>query len=264
MQAETPKDAVTSKGVLFPGRVGDAVTIVRYEPAPELSHLVRHYWIPRWRLPDGEVFRQEVLQYPTTNLVVGSDFAGVFGVTPGRSERELRGEGWSFGVMFHPAAGRAILGDGFDALSSGMAAVDPTLTSAVRATSGDDREMIVAFEAWFAQLAPEPTADALLATEIVRAVEHDRDLVRVEQLAARFSLSERSLQRLCARYIGVSPKWIVQRFRLQEAAFELVAEPSLAIAELAARLGFADQAHFTRDFTTVVGMPPHAYRMQNS
>lgn len=30
-------------------------------------------------------------------------------------------------------------------------------------------------------------------------------------------------------------------------------------AELAAELGYADQAHLTRDFTAAVGMPPAAY-----
>ena len=34
---------------------------------------------------------------------------------------------------------------------------------------------------------------------------------------------------------------------------------SVDLAELAARLGYYDQAHFTRAFTSAVGMPPGAY-----
>ena len=37
-------------------------------------------------------------------------------------------------------------------------------------------------------------------------------------------------------------------------------EPEVALAELAADLGYADQAHFTRDFGKVVGQPPGDYR----
>ena len=52
---------------------------------------------------------------------------------------------------------------------------------------------------------------------------------------------------------------MLARHRLQDAAGVLAGAGSVDLAELAARLGYYDQAHFTRAFTSAVGMPPGAY-----
>jgi AraC-like DNA-binding protein len=86
-------------------------------------------------------------------------------------------------------------------------------------------------------------------------VEHTPDLLRVEELCARFDISERALQRLLSRRIGLSPTWLIRRRRLHEAADRLRdAGPSLS--GIAADLGYADQPHFTRDFKAATGLTP--------
>jgi AraC-like DNA-binding protein len=72
-------------------------------------------------------------------------------------------------------------------------------------------------------------------------------------------LNKRTLQRLFARYVGVSPKWVIQRYRLHEAAERLAAGELIHQAELALDLGYSDQAHFVRDFKSIVGVSPAAY-----
>ncbi len=98
-----------------------------------------------------------------------------------------------------------------------------------------------------------------LVNKIVEYVETESDVVRVGQVCERFDLSERSLQRLAAKRIGLSPKWLIQRRRLHEAAELLASAKPLALARVAAGLGYADQSHFTRDFRTVTGLTPGAY-----
>jgi transcriptional regulator GlxA family with amidase domain len=73
------------------------------------------------------------------------------------------------------------------------------------------------------------------------------------------ALSTRSLQRLFAAYVGVSPKAVLARYRLQDAAALIDAGEVDDLAALAADLGWFDQAHFSRDFRAVVGMTPSAY-----
>jgi AraC-like DNA-binding protein len=70
----------------------------------------------------------------------------------------------------------------------------------------------------------------------------------------------RSLQQLFSEYLGVSPKWVLRRFRLQEAADRLAGGEELDLAALALSLGYFDQAHFTSDFRKLVGEPPARYR----
>ena len=72
-------------------------------------------------------------------------------------------------------------------------------------------------------------------------------------------MSERTLQRLFRRYVGVGPKWVLQRARLHDAVDRIDAGRVTDLASLALELGWFDQAHFTRDFTALVGQSPAAY-----
>jgi AraC-like DNA-binding protein len=105
---------------------------------------------------------------------------------------------------------------------------------------------------------PESEHDpiSLKADEIVRAAENDREIVAVSQLADSFSRSVRSVQDICNRAIGVSPKWLIRCFRLQDALQAL--ETGINV-NLAQHLGYFDQAHFTRDFKQITGAPPGRY-----
>jgi AraC-like DNA-binding protein len=49
---------------------------------------------------------------------------------------------------------------------------------------------------------------------------------------------------------------VIRRYRMHEAAAQLRSKTPPPLAELAASLGYADQAHFTRDFKSVVGRTP--------
>jgi AraC-like DNA-binding protein len=67
------------------------------------------------------------------------------------------------------------------------------------------------------------------------------------------------LQRLFADYVGIGPKWVIRRFRLHEVTERLAAGADIDWAALAAELGYADQAHFVRDFRAMFGEPPTWY-----
>jgi transcriptional regulator GlxA family with amidase domain len=62
--------------------------------------------------------------------------------------------------------------------------------------------------------------------------------------------------------LGVSSKQVLSRFRLQEAAWQLEREPELELADLAVRLGWYDQAHFSRDFRLLLGETPARYAVR--
>ena len=65
--------------------------------------------------------------------------------------------------------------------------------------------------------------------------------------------------RLFADYVGVSPKWVMRRARLHEAAERADSGEPVDWASLASDLGYADQAHLTRDFTVTIGVSPSRY-----
>jgi AraC-like DNA-binding protein len=108
---------------------------------------------------------------------------------------------------------------------------------------------------------PDPEVDRIAA--ILRTVESTPGLTQVEALALGAGMSVRSLQLLFSEYVGVSPKWVIRRFRLHEAADRLANGEALDLAALALSLGYFDQSHFSSDFRKLVGQSPARYREQS-
>jgi AraC-like DNA-binding protein len=126
----------------------------------------------------------------------------------------------------------------------------------IEAASTD--EMVRLVEAFLgARLPPlDPTVD--LVARLVSEAAADSTLTRVHELARRGETTVRRLQRVFAEYVGASPKWVIRRYRMQEAAAR-AADGPVDWAALAYDLGYSDQAHFSRDFTASVGVSPSAY-----
>jgi transcriptional regulator GlxA family with amidase domain len=81
-------------------------------------------------------------------------------------------------------------------------------------------------------------------------------IIRVDDVASKAGFSRRQLERLFRTYVGVSPKCVIQRYRLFEAADRLAEQPDANLAALAIELGYFDQAHFIRDFKAMIGSSP--------
>ena len=77
--------------------------------------------------------------------------------------------------------------------------------------------------------------------------------------ARRAGSSVRTLQRLFERYLGLGPKWVISRARVQEAADRIATGDDVDFAALAVELGYSDQSHLIRDFKAMVGFTPAAY-----
>jgi len=96
-----------------------------------------------------------------------------------------------------------------------------------------------------------------------RAVEFTRSHVAhpttVGEMADAADMNTRQLERSMRRVLGLSPKQLVLRIRLEAAIHELHATDD-PIADIAVRCGYYDQSAFTRHFTRVVGMSPGAFR----
>jgi AraC-like DNA-binding protein len=243
----------------------------RYEAAPEFTGLLERFWIPVWSVPPGREAPQQVLQYPVTLLVVSGDYARFYGVVSGLSTTTLTGDGWAVGVMCAPAAGAlvargsvAAFTDRHVPLAEVLGVDGERLATRVRAAMAGDRTSPAAhraaMEAFGDALRPLLPVDAEghLVNRVVAFVEGDLEVTRVAQVCAEFGLSERALQRLVRRRLGLTPKWLIQRRRLQEAA-ERLRGGGPSLAEVAALLGYADQPHFSRDFARVTGMTPGAF-----
>ena len=59
--------------------------------------------------------------------------------------------------------------------------------------------------------------------------------------------------------MGAAPKWLIRLYRIKEAAARIEDGDVGGWADLAARLGYADQAHFINDFRRLIGRSPGRY-----
>ena len=242
--------------------------IHRFAPSPDLADVVRRYWMPVWSLPDGQASVQRVLQYPVCLIVISPEYALLVGPSTGLSTQELTGSGWALGTMLQPAAGLALVGGPVEQLTDqAVPLADLDLAQRVRAAIGDDPDDpdrrqagVSAVEEALAALLPVDD-EGRLVNAIVEYVEADAGVQRVGQVCDKFAITERTLQRLTARRIGLSPKWLIQRRRLQEAA-ERLGDDQPDLARVAADLGYADQAHFSRDWRAVTGLTPGEFAAQ--
>jgi AraC-like DNA-binding protein len=179
---------------------------------------------------------------------------------------EIAGEGRVIGVGFRPGGFRPFLGAPLSTITGRMLGVDEVFGPAGRALGAEifDRpdagDALGRLESFLLGRCPEvPDPQAERAARMVEHIAARPALVRVGELAADLGMGPRSLQRLFQEYVGIGPKWVIRRYRMLEAAERAAAGTGVDWAELAAELGYADQAHFTRDFTASVGTSPARY-----
>jgi AraC-like DNA-binding protein len=238
----------------------------RQAPSSAAADLVDHLWAVEWQLPDGAEHTQEVLSYPCHHVTVEPDGFWVHGVVTRRFARTLSGRGRAIGAHLR-VAGLARIVPGLRArtttdqtLPAGDVLPDVVDGLAAVAEAPDMVTAADALDAWLAVRPRHHVPGGDLAEAAVALAQSDHTLTRVEDLAARLAVSPRTLQRHLGHVLGVSPKWVVRRARIHDALETANADhvpPDWA--DLAQRLGFTDQAHFTNTFTTMVGVPPARY-----
>jgi AraC-like DNA-binding protein len=256
---------VVSKGPLEP--VGAPIDFRRYPAAGPAGALVRHYWLVEYSFPPDASHDVPILVYPHCNLVIEHDRARLYAPGPDLAVQHLEGSGFAFGALLQLAtgfrlAGRPVeefVGESIDVTGEPVVAEVRRLMSGPGVAGARHPSAIAAFESWLTARVLTLSADDLLVNAIAAAIEADAALTRVDDLAARFGVSTRRLERLVARYVGLTPKWMIQRRRLQEAAARLGAEPGTELSGLAAELGYADYSHFSRDFAATVGLTPREF-----
>ena len=250
------------QAIVRPKAAQRALDIRRIRPRDSLRPYVDYLWLVRWHT--DEPHRQQVVPQPRIHLAAEDGRLLVHGVNRAPFFRTLHGDGHVLGASFHAGGFRPLLRSSVGALAGRVVPAGEVLGAddapvAERVLASADTDVIVAaFEGYLERLAPEPDPVAAEVTRLVSYAERTPSLTRADDLAVHAGVSLRTLQRQFTEYVGIGPKWVIQRFRLLDAQ---AAHGGDAVdwAALAADLGFSDQAHLTRLFTRVVGTPPASY-----
>lgn len=254
------------RGVLYPELMATKIRLARHEPSPAIARFVDYYWIVAWDLRGKASHESMVLSHPNVHLVFEAPRPAVYGIVRGTFARRISGLGHVLGVRFRPGGFRPFLGRPVaDLVDRVEPAADFFAPDALLATQDailatrDDAGMVAHAEEFLTPRLPDADPVVEEVSAMVDRITADPSLTRVDAVADAFGVSVRRLQRLFAEYVGASPKWVLRRARLHETAERATAGHRIDWAALAAELGYADQAHLTRDFTAAVGAPPGAY-----
>jgi AraC-like DNA-binding protein len=267
-----------SRGILDPWLLRQRVQLTRYRAGTELEAWIDWFWAVRWDLPAGVVHEQQVLTHPGANFTVGApdaragrspasrSEARLYGVARGLTTRVLAGQGWSVAALARPgglgafvAGPAAELTDQVVALGSAIAADEAGLVGQIDAEPNEAARVAILAGALRRAVRPERAEAARQVTEVARMAEVDRSLARLGQLCDRAGIGPRTLQRLFMDHAGVSPTWVLRRYRLLDAAESVRLAQKVVWADVARELGYADQAHLIRDFRGATGQTPEAY-----
>lgn len=271
-----------SRGILDPWLLRQRVQLNRYPAGPALAGLVDRFWAVQWNLPPGRHHRQQVLTHPAANISVGHANARpgdqetgpvearLYGVARQLTERLLVGQGWTVAAMTTPGGlGAFITGPASQftgrvvPLGQGVSLDEAGLLRQI--TAEPDEAARAGLLARALERVMEQTADTgriravREVTAAARLAETDRSVRRLADLCQATGIRARTLQRMFLEQAGVPPTWVIRRYRLLEAAEAVRDGAPVSWAQVAADLGYADQAHLSRDFRAALGRTPAAY-----
>lgn len=255
----------STRGVLRQTKANQITNHNRFFANEKLDFFVEHYWTVSWDLMNEEPYLAETLSYPSVHIVFEKGNSKLFGVTKGRFSTLLQGKGSVFGIKFRPGGFYPFFQKNISTLTDktipiadlNISDIHSLETKVFETEKAENRIKII--ETWLENILPEQDPKILLINKIIDKIKEDRSIQSVNQITELYLISLRNLQRLFQQYVGVSPKWVIQRFRIQEVAERMEKDKTIQFAEMALDLGYYDQAHFIKDFKNTIGLSPEEY-----
>ena len=248
-------------------------------PPPELRGLVHRLWVLRGRAPADGPFQRAM---PDGRSELIFNFADPFEcldggrvrtqplsllVGPSRRAMAIRPTGRVdlLGIRFRPEAlARWLrvrgteLADAAFTLEELPAPLETTLHEQL-AEVGGSRDRLSMLGTHLAKTSGR-REDRRLSAAVDLVLGDDR--ARPGRIAEAVGLSRRQLGRLFQERIGITPKSLGRLGRFQRALRALDGNPRSALASVATRAGYFDQAHLCRDFRLFAGTTPAGYRRE--
>lgn len=252
-----------ARGLLHRTTSFEHFELTRFEPSEDLLGHVEHHWMVLHDLGDRPPYVQQNLSHPSQHVVINpKGETGLFGAASGVFAYTLSGTGRVFGTKFRPGMFRPYFGRAVNVLTDTCVPVETTFDRSSATLSeefaglNDPLQMAERMEDMVRRKPARADPKAERAREIVATIEATPELTSAGALAARLGMTARTLQRLFDEYVGLSPKWVIDRYRMLEAVETLNAGAAGGLTELAHRLGYFDQAAFNHAFEKLTGKAP--------
>ncbi|RPE12178.1 helix-turn-helix domain-containing protein [Chitinophaga lutea] len=102
-----------------------------------------------------------------------------------------------------------------------------------------------------------------LIDHIMREMGHEDFFDNIENVASRYGITSRYLQKLFLQYTGLTPKLYTKINRFQQ-SLKLVTQKDIPLTSIAYHCGYFDQSHFIKEFKSFTGLTPSGYAADTS
>ena len=250
---------------------------VKCPPSAALAPFVDYYWVTRWDRTGQPSRDASALLDPCVHLQIIGGQAYVLGVLRGTLRMRIEGVGCVVGVKFRPGGfyplvrqpvaqwtDRAVPAEAvFKRADESLSSWSREAWGEVATCLGDDAAhaavITTHLDAFLETRNPQRDEIAEDVAALVALIAEREAVRRVGDLVRESGRSERTLHRLFGRYLGVSPAWMIRRYRLRAAAERLEVCDPAEVRAVAWEFGYADQSHLIRDFRATIGVTPGAY-----
>ena len=247
----------------------------RYPPAKELEKLIECYWFVEGDemesrqekiIPDG--FPELIFHYrdPYRINISGEWQLQSSGLLAGQIRKhfylENTGASGIVGIKLKPAAVTYLFGIEMDRLADQVVELRKisgqkfqSIETAINAHKSHE-EIIEALNSFFLSKQQVEYDDRIEGALALLFGKHGD--VRVSDLTSKLAITERQLERLFKKYVGLSPKFYARIIRFSY-IFQLMQEGNQSWLDITFQSGYYDQPHFIRDFKAFSGEDPSAY-----
>lgn len=252
------------------------IQVEEYRPADALRPYVQRFWTGRFSPLQAHSLTQRIPPHGFLDVIIHltdhhCDLVGsagwnqspdymLIGVQRVAYEVRFTRAVEVFAIRFKPAGFCSLFGVPVGELVDAHEDLVAVLDARFRDFAGrlreapDVVERLRTAERYLLEAAADPEFTYLnRATELIRT---SAGKLRVADVADRVHISRRQLERAFQRALGLSPKQYMRIARLNLVQALLRSGTHHGLADVAHRAGYADQAHFSREFKRLVGECP--------
>jgi|GEM_PF-1645297 len=142
-------------------------------------------------------------------------------------------------------------------------ALPPTINTLIEQLQHQPREIkLDLLTRYFLTHLPPATPDLPQLTPIAATLQSQHGRQKISDLTKQFDINTRTLERHFLQYIGLPAKLFARILRFNHARELIQNDPDISLAALAYETGYADQAHFSKNFRQLFNLSPAQFKAQ--
>ena len=252
------------KGVLHRKVNEDYYHLRRYFPSDIFNGFIEQFWFVNWNLEEQKTHTQQNLPDPNFHLIISNEGVRLLGPVSKIYSYKMEGLGRIIGVKFETGALKELLPlpikeyVNIDILAKEIFGSDLVNNFISLYENENDSEVISYIQDNFASFIQPISKSKATTQNLFTLIKNNENIHTVKQVASYANISSRSVQRYFLEYVGLSPKWLIRKYRLSRVLDELE-NNSVSVLDIVAQLEYVDQSHLIRDFKEVLGITPSRY-----